>query len=582
MEIQTQMESTGPSGLPVFTELFLTVTGAVEEWNNKNENNIKNDNDNWAEEAVPGVIRFDYEASGRYAEFQQLYSGAPVVFKAYLDHSEHFRLGPTMSLWVTKNNSPSCATESFCQSISIRFPTAAASMAFASTVQKWKSDATVAGVGRELANGSSDASLNLNKFDKKIEPSSAKMYFHYYGQLLHQQNMLQDYVRTGSYYAAVIENRIDFHGRVVVDVGAGSGILSLFAAQAGAKHVYAIEASDMVDYARKLVAGNPSLGHRITVIKGKVEEVELPEKADVLISEPMGTLLVNERMLESYVIARDRFLSPVGKMFPTVGRIHMAPFSDEYLYVEIANKALFWQQQNYYGVDLTPLHGSAFHGYFAQPVVDAFDPRMLVAPSIYHTIDFTKVKEEELYEIDIPLNFTASVGTRVHGLACWFDVLFNGSAVQRWLTTGPGAPTTHWYQLRCVLSQPLYVMAGQAITGQLHMVAHSAQSYTIHLTMSAKMWGAGVDQGGILQSSSSKLDLKEPYYRMSQPQAYAWAQDQSAQQLVQQQVNGLPPQQSDETVLVQQPIQASVILQQQQQQQRPSQTFEQQSLFFQS
>lgn len=36
------------------------------------------------------------------------------------------------------------------------------------------------------------------------------------------------------------------------------------------------------------------------------------------------------------------------------------------------------------------------------------------------------VQEEELYEIDIPLNFVASVGTRVHGLACWFDVLFNG------------------------------------------------------------------------------------------------------------------------------------------------------------
>ncbi|XP_057858575.1 probable histone-arginine methyltransferase CARM1 isoform X2 [Cryptomeria japonica] len=479
------------------------------------------------------------EEEGPYLHFieqERKGEGQPQIFKEFLRHSQLFRVGPASSLWVTNKNSPSCSIESFCQAISIQFPTEAANSAFVSTFSELKSDTTSArATGRELANGSCDASWNQSKFDKKIESSSAKMYFHYYGQLLHQQNMLQDYVRTGSYYAAVIENRIDFQGRIVVDVGAGSGILSLFAAQAGAKHVYAVEASDMVDYARKLIDGNPSLGQRITVIQGKVEEVELPEKADILISEPMGTLLVNERMLESYVIARDRFLSPVGKMFPTIGRIHMAPFSDEYLYVEIANKALFWQQQNYYGVDLTPLHGSAFQGYFSQPVVDAFDPRMLIAPAIYHTIDFTKVKEEELYEIDIPLNFTASIGTRVHGLACWFDVLFNGSAVQRWLTTAPGAPTTHWYQLRCVLSQPIYVMAGQTITGRLHMVAHSAQSYTMYLTMSAKMWGAGADQGGILQTSSSKLDLKEPYYRMSQPQAYAWAQDQSAQQLVQQQ-----------------------------------------------
>ncbi|RWW14719.1 hypothetical protein GW17_00021488 [Ensete ventricosum] len=58
------------------------------------------------------------------------------------------------------------------------------------------------------------------------------------------------------------------------------------------------------------------------------------------------------------------------------------------------------------------------------------------------------------------------------------------SSVQRWLTTAPGAPTTHWYQLRCVLAQPIYVMAGQEITGRFHLVSHSAQSYTIYLTMS--------------------------------------------------------------------------------------------------
>lgn len=96
-----------------------------------------------------------------------------------------------------------------------------------------------------------------------------------------------------------------------------------------------------------------------------------------------------------------------------------------------------------------------------QPVVDAFDPRLLISPSTHHTLDFTSMKvryiemilklnaffvevvfvctkcgiivfhfqEEDLYEIDIPLSFVSSVGTRVHGLACWFDVLFNGRSV---------------------------------------------------------------------------------------------------------------------------------------------------------
>ncbi|KAH7842533.1 hypothetical protein Vadar_006467 [Vaccinium darrowii] len=474
----------------------------------------------------PAVARFCFDSGVAVLRFHKD-SESNEAFHIDLRTAQLFRLSPVESVCICET-SETIKEKSYSRGITLQFREEEDSRAFHCALDQWKKEAVLQESG--LPNGTLSASKS--KFDDKIEASSAKMYFHYYGQLLHQQNMLQDYVRTGTYYAAVIENRADFTGRVVVDVGAGSGILSLFAAQAGAKHVYAVEASEMAEYARKLIAGNPSLGQRITVVKGKIEEVELPEKADILISEPMGTLLVNERMLETYVIARDRFLVPNGKMFPTIGRIHMAPFSDEYLFVEMANKALFWQQQNYYGVDLTPLYGSAFKGYFSQPVVDAFDPRVLVAPAISHVINFTSIKEEELYEVDIPLKFKAAVGGRIHGLACWFDVLFNGSTVQRWLTTAPGAPTTHWYQLRCVLPQPLYVMQGQEITGRLHMIAHHAQSYTLCLTLSAKMWGPGAEQGGILQASSCKFDLKEPYYRMSQPQVYPVAQDQPTHHLV--------------------------------------------------
>ena len=70
-----------------------------------------------------------------------------------------------------------------------------------------------------------------NAFDRKTQKASSDLYFHYYGQLQHQQNMLQDYIRTGTYYEAILENRSDFDGKMVMDVGAGSGILALFAAQ---------------------------------------------------------------------------------------------------------------------------------------------------------------------------------------------------------------------------------------------------------------------------------------------------------------------------------------------------------------
>ena len=68
--------------------------------------------------------------------------------------------------------------------------------------------------------------------------------------------MLQDTVRTELYRNAILNNPSNFQGKVVMDVGCGSGILSLFAAQAGAKKVYAIEASSMAENARKLVKAN--------------------------------------------------------------------------------------------------------------------------------------------------------------------------------------------------------------------------------------------------------------------------------------------------------------------------------------
>jgi histone-arginine methyltransferase CARM1 len=74
-------------------------------------------------------------------------------------------------------------------------------------------------------------------------------YFQFYGYLSQQQNMMQDYIRTGTYQRAILANLPDFKDKVVLDVGAGSGILSFFAIQAGARKVYAVEASTMAQHA---------------------------------------------------------------------------------------------------------------------------------------------------------------------------------------------------------------------------------------------------------------------------------------------------------------------------------------------
>lgn len=191
--------------------------------------------------------------------------------------------------------------------------------------------------------------------------------------------------------------RYDSQNKVVLDVGAGSGILSFFAVQAGAAKVYAIEASNMAQYAEQLVNSN-NVQEKIFVMPGKIEEVELPEKVDIIISEPMGYMLFNERMLETYLHAR-KWLKPGGRMFPTHGDLHIAPFSDESLYSEQYNKANFWYQSSFHGVDLTSLHKEGMKEYFRQPIVDTFDVRICMAKSVRYVCDFLTDDEKDLHSI---------------------------------------------------------------------------------------------------------------------------------------------------------------------------------------
>ena len=92
-------------------------------------------------------------------------------------------------------------------------------------------------------------SLPLLSFHGSLSNLSFCFDFQFYGYLSQQQNMMQDYIRTGTYQRAILANLPDFKDKVILDVGAGSGILSFFAIQAGARKVYAVEASTMAQHA---------------------------------------------------------------------------------------------------------------------------------------------------------------------------------------------------------------------------------------------------------------------------------------------------------------------------------------------
>lgn len=79
-----------------------------------------------------------------------------------------------------------------------------------------------------------------------------------------------------------------------------------------------------------------------------------------------------------------------------------------------------------------------------QVVVDAFDSSVLVSNCATKVFDFGTVPEKALHDIVIPLQLMVVAPTTVHGIACWFDVFFDGANNPTWLSTAPGLPTTHW------------------------------------------------------------------------------------------------------------------------------------------
>merc|ERR1712176_250887 len=105
-----------------------------------------------------------------------------------------------------------------------------------------------------------------NTLKRKLDDDT--YYFHSYSHSLIHEIMIQDRVRTGAYRDAICSNAKElFRDKIVLDIGCGTGILSLFAAQAGAKKVFAIDASDICKDAAAVTKLN-GFDDTIVVIQG--------------------------------------------------------------------------------------------------------------------------------------------------------------------------------------------------------------------------------------------------------------------------------------------------------------------------
>ena len=164
----------------------------------------------------------------------------------------------------------------------------------------------------------------------------------------YHRELLADETRTNAFREAIAKTVKP--GDVVVDLGCGSGILSYLDCLAGAARVYAIDSTRMADVT-SLLARHLGLADRITVIQKESREVELPERADLLISETLGVLGFDEGIAGSVKDARARLLKPGAPIIPCRVGVSLVPVELDYDYDK---HVAFWGDPHF-GLDLSPM-----------------------------------------------------------------------------------------------------------------------------------------------------------------------------------------------------------------------------------
>ncbi|PQE32189.1 histone-arginine methyltransferase CARM1 protein [Rutstroemia sp. NJR-2017a WRK4] len=288
----------------------------------------------------------------------------------------------------------------------------------------------------------------------------------------------KDEVRTRSYMNAIVQNKHLFKDKIVLDVGCGTSILSMFAVKAGAKHVIGVDMSTIIEKAREIVAVN-GMSDKITLLQGKMEEVELPfPKVDIIISEWMGYFLLYESMLDTVLYARDKYLAPNGLIFPDKATIFMAGIEDgEYKDEKIG----FWD--NVYGFDYSPLKATAL----TEPLVDTVEIKAVVTdPTPVLTLDLYTCTTADL-AFSSPFTLDCRRNDFIHALIAWFDIDFTACHKPIRFSTGPHTKYTHWKQTVFYLREVLTVEQGEQIKGVLDNKPNDKNKRDLDVKISYKL-----------------------------------------------------------------------------------------------
>lgn len=260
-------------------------------------------------------------------------------------------------------------------------------------------------------------------------------YFLNYASLEQQRWMVADEPRTTAFARAIAE--VVKPGDVVIDVGAGTGVLSLLAAKAGARRVIAVERSGMAAHARQLIEHN-GMSDIIEVFEGDAHQLVLDEEADVIVSEWLGHMAYVENMFDVVMAVRDAWLKPGGVMIPATVDLMLAPVDAADLHDDFG--AGFWQR-DIHGIDFSCFTKVELDMGYAKKL--ELPAELVIGPGErMHTLETVSAKPgDEWSEGSIVL--TIKRGGMLSGFVGWFSTQLSPNVV---LDTSPHKVCTHWEQ----------------------------------------------------------------------------------------------------------------------------------------
>lgn len=258
--------------------------------------------------------------------------------------------------------------------------------------------------------------------------------------------MLHDRHRNEAYDRAI--RRLVTPESIVLDIGTGSGLLAIMAARAGARHVYACEfVKTLSDKAREIVALN-GFSDRVTVINKRstdlVVGVDLPERANFLVTETFDVGLVGEGVVTSVSHALDQLLVPDAIVMPGRAWVYAAlvdcPALDEFGRVEDA-----------VGIDLRPFN--VFATGLVNQRLASYPHTTLCEPFEVFSFDFTRPIERAARELSVHVDRDGLC----NAIVFWYKLELDPDTH---LSTDPQTPS-HWHQAIQLLDERVELAAGK-------------------------------------------------------------------------------------------------------------------------